>query len=158
MAEKVVIIGSGPAGWTAANRERNRSRPSTRRVPEPKRFDRVCTIRQQAFDGLIAIVVEQREARTLMSRQVHIDVEARVGLRVADGNVDVLLISPERLANDEFRRDVLLPLQDGVGLLVVDEAHCISDWGHDFRPDYRRIKSLITAMPPGIPILATTGT
>lgn len=78
--------------------------------------------------------------------------------RVAKAEVDVLLVSPERLANDEFRREVLLPLQAGVGLFVVDEAHCISDWGHDFRPDYRRIKSLIAAMPAGIPVLATTAT
>lgn len=78
--------------------------------------------------------------------------------RVAANQIDVLLISPERLANDEFRREVLLPLQDGIGLFVVDEAHCISDWGHDFRPDYRRIRSLLSAMPQGVPVLATTAT
>src|SRR5687768_10552153 len=67
--------------------------------------------------------------------------------RVAADQVDVLLISPERLANDAFRREVLMPMQTGVGLFVVDEAHCISDWGHDFRPDYRRIRSLLAALP-----------
>ncbi|MGB3653201.1 MAG: DEAD/DEAH box helicase [Rivularia sp. (in: cyanobacteria)] len=51
--------------------------------------------------------------------------------------VDILLISPERLANDEFREKILLPLSKKIGLFVVDEAHCISDWGHDFRPDYK---------------------
>ena len=44
------------------------------------------------------------------------------------------------------------------GLVVVDEAHCISDWGHDFRPDYRRIRTLLADLPAGIPVLATTAT
>jgi ATP-dependent DNA helicase RecQ len=71
---------------------------------------------------------------------------------------DVLLISPERLANDEFVNRCLLPIANRVGLFVVDEAHCISDWGHDFRPDYRRIVRILTALPRNIPILATTAT
>src|SRR5712692_6176766 len=71
---------------------------------------------------------------------------------------DILLISPERLANDEFVDRCLLPIANRVGLLVVDEAHCISDWGHDFRPDYRRIVRILTALPRNIPILATTAT
>ncbi len=72
--------------------------------------------------------------------------------------VDVLLISPERLANSEFREKVLIPISNRLGLLVVDEAHCISDWGHDFRPDYRRIVRVIQSMPSGVPVLATTAT
>ena len=72
--------------------------------------------------------------------------------------VDVLLISPERLANDEFVNCCLLPIANRVGLFVVDEAHCISDWGHDFRPDYRRIVRILQALPPNIPVLATTAT
>ncbi len=72
--------------------------------------------------------------------------------------VDILLISPERLANDEFRETVLLPMANSIGLFVVDEAHCISDWGHDFRPDYRRIVRILQALPPTIPVLATTAT
>ncbi len=72
--------------------------------------------------------------------------------------IDVLLISPERLANDDFVNRCLLPIADRVGLFVVDEAHCISDWGHDFRPDYRRIVRLLRALPRNIPILATTAT
>ena len=71
---------------------------------------------------------------------------------------DVLLISPERLANDEFISRCLLPIANRVGLFVVDEAHCISDWGHDFRPDYRRIVRILRALPRNIPVLATTAT
>jgi ATP-dependent DNA helicase RecQ len=77
---------------------------------------------------------------------------------VRAGAVDVLLVSPERLNNPEFR-DVVLPrLTEAAGLIVIDEAHCISDWGHDFRPDYRRIRKLVETLPPGIPVLATTAT
>ena len=74
------------------------------------------------------------------------------------GEVDVLLVSPERLNNPSFRDDVLPRLAATCGLLVVDEAHCISDWGHDFRPDYRRIRTLLGELPDGIPVLATTAT
>ncbi len=74
------------------------------------------------------------------------------------GNIDILLISPERLANEAFRETILLPISEKIGLFVVDEAHCISDWGHDFRPDYRRIVRILQALPPNIPALATTAT
>ena len=74
------------------------------------------------------------------------------------GEVDVLLVSPERLNNPGFRDEVLPRLAATCGLLVVDEAHCISDWGHDFRPDYRRIRTLLDDLPEGIPVLATTAT
>ena len=74
------------------------------------------------------------------------------------GEVDVLLVSPERLNNPDFRDRVLPRLTASAGMLVVDEAHCISDWGHDFRPDYRRLRTLIGELPPGIPVLATTAT
>ncbi|MBM7517846.1 RecQ family ATP-dependent DNA helicase [Nocardioides nitrophenolicus] len=77
---------------------------------------------------------------------------------IAAGEVDVLLVSPERLNNPGFRDEVLPRLAATCGLLVVDEAHCISDWGHDFRPDYRRIRTLLRELPPGIPVLATTAT
>ena len=77
---------------------------------------------------------------------------------VERGAVDVLLVSPERLNNPGFRDAVLPRLAATAGLLVVDEAHCISDWGHDFRPDYRRIRTLLTELPPGTPVLATTAT
>jgi ATP-dependent DNA helicase RecQ len=78
--------------------------------------------------------------------------------QVQDGKIDVLLVSPERLNNPEFRDRVLPELSRTAGMLVVDEAHCISDWGHDFRPDYRRLRSLITDLPAGVPVLATTAT
>ena len=72
--------------------------------------------------------------------------------------VDVLLVSPERLNNPSFRDQQLPQLIPRIGLLVVDEAHCISDWGHDFRPDYRRLRDLIGRIPVGVPVLATTAT
>ncbi|PFG65795.1 ATP-dependent DNA helicase RecQ [Propionibacteriaceae bacterium ES.041] len=78
--------------------------------------------------------------------------------RLSAGELDLLLVSPERLTNARFRDTVLPRLIPDLGLLVVDEAHCISDWGHDFRPDYRRIAELITQLPPGVPVLATTAT
>ena len=72
--------------------------------------------------------------------------------------VDLLLISPERLANDEFVGSTLQPIAARIGLLVIDEAHCISDWGHDFRPDYRRIGQVLARLPVNITVLATTAT
>jgi len=77
---------------------------------------------------------------------------------LAADEVDVLLVSPERLNNPSFREEQLPTLVRRLGMLVVDEAHCISDWGHDFRPDYRRLRDLVAAMPPGVPVLATTAT
>ncbi|WP_407942553.1 DEAD/DEAH box helicase [Micromonospora globbae] len=74
------------------------------------------------------------------------------------GAVDVLLISPERLNNPDFRDGVLPKLAATTGLLVVDEAHCVSDWGHDFRPDYRRLRTFLGNLPAGTPVLATTAT
>ena len=72
--------------------------------------------------------------------------------------VDALIISPERLANEEFKNILVNCLKFRIGLFVVDEAHCISDWGHDFRPDYRRIVDIIQVLPSNVPVLATTAT
>ncbi|MGA7670858.1 MAG: RecQ family ATP-dependent DNA helicase [Nitrolancea sp.] len=72
--------------------------------------------------------------------------------------VDILLISPERFANEEFRAGPLAEIAGRVSLFVVDEAHCISDWGHDFRPDYRRIERIVRTLPPNLRLLATTAT
>lgn len=77
---------------------------------------------------------------------------------VAANQIDVLLISPERLANDDFKQHVLSCMLSNIGLLAIDEAHCISDWGHDFRPDYRRIVRVLQAMPDNVAVLATTAT
>jgi ATP-dependent DNA helicase RecQ len=72
--------------------------------------------------------------------------------------VDALLIAPERLGNEEFVQTMLQPIAARIGLLVVDEAHCISDWGHDFRPDYRRITRILQQLPRNVRMLATTAT
>lgn len=77
---------------------------------------------------------------------------------VERGETDVLLVSPERLNSVDFREQVLPKLAATTGLLVVDEAHCISDWGHDFRPDYRRLRAMLAELPAGVPVLATTAT
>ncbi len=78
--------------------------------------------------------------------------------QLAADTIDLLLISPERLNNPQFR-ELMLPLfAESVGLLVIDEAHCISDWGHDFRPDYRRVKDMLDALPRDVAVLGTTAT
>jgi ATP-dependent DNA helicase RecQ len=78
--------------------------------------------------------------------------------KLAADEVDILLVSPERLNNPRFRDEQLPALIDRMGMLVIDEAHCISDWGHDFRPDYRRLAELIARLPDDLPVLATTAT
>lgn len=81
-----------------------------------------------------------------------------ISQRILADQVDAMLISPERLSNEAFVEEVLLPVADRIGLFVVDEVHCISDWGHDFRPDYRRLTNVLRQMPPNIPVLGTTAT
>lgn len=78
--------------------------------------------------------------------------------RILSNQIDCLLISPERLANDNFIETVLQPIADRIALMVIDEAHCISDWGHDFRPDYRRIVNILRQLPANTPVLGTTAT
>lgn len=95
-------------------------------------------------------------ARTMNS--TNDDERDRIIMELENNEVDVLLISPERLATGWFREDVLSKISSQIGLFVVDEAHCISDWGHDFRPDYRRIVRVINSLPSNIPVLATTAT
>jgi ATP-dependent DNA helicase RecQ len=86
------------------------------------------------------------------------DAWAEVRRLLAEDAVDLLLISPERLNNPQFRGEMLSLFAERVGLLVVDEAHCISDWGHDFRPDYRRLQEMLERLPEGVAVLCTTAT
>jgi ATP-dependent DNA helicase RecQ len=95
-------------------------------------------------------------AVSINSANAHEWTETQAAL--ARDEVDVLLVSPERLNNPKFRDEQLPALIGRMGMLVVDEAHCISDWGHDFRPDYRRLAELIRSLPHGVPVLATTAT
>jgi ATP-dependent DNA helicase RecQ len=95
-------------------------------------------------------------ARTINS--ANLDEWSEITADIRDGTVDVLLISPERLNNPDFRDNVLPGLAASTGLLVVDEAHCVSDWGHDFRPDYRRLRTFLAGLSGRTPVLATTAT
>jgi len=98
--------------------------------------------------GLVAMTVNST------NRAVWDDVFASI----ARDEIDLLLISPERLNNPQFRVDVLPRLLEELGLLVIDEVHCISDWGHDFRPDYRRLKDVVASLPETTSVLGTTAT
>jgi ATP-dependent DNA helicase RecQ len=95
-------------------------------------------------------------AATLNSSNV--DAWSKVEAALRADEVDVLLVSPERLANPGFGRRVLDELAGRLGLLVIDEAHAVSDWGHDFRPDYRRVADVLQRLNPQTPVLATTAT
>ncbi|HEX6249131.1 MAG TPA: DEAD/DEAH box helicase [Nocardioidaceae bacterium] len=88
----------------------------------------------------------------------NIDEWSAIESALRGGEVDVLLVSPERLANPGFGRRVLDGLAGSLGLLVIDEAHAVSDWGHDFRPDYRRVSDVLQRLNPDTPVLATTAT
>ena len=101
---------------------------------------------------------ERAGIRAVTLNSTNADEWGAVSGALARGEVDVLLVSPERLNNPRFRDEQLPALAASCGLLVVDEAHCISDWGHDFRPDYRRIRDLLTTLPEETPVLATTAT
>ena len=83
---------------------------------------------------------------------------ASVERAVRQNQVDILLISPERFANERFRQQVLSTVTSAISLLVIDEAHCISDWGHDFRPHYRLLQRIVRALPRDLRLLATTAT
>ncbi|MDR1807806.1 MAG: RecQ family ATP-dependent DNA helicase, partial [Propionibacteriaceae bacterium] len=96
--------------------------------------------------------------RALTINSANVTEWSAVEADLAAGTVDVLLISPERLVNPRFRAEQLPRIAGSAGLVVVDEAHCISDWGHDFRPDYRRIRDLLADLPDDVPVLATTAT
>lgn len=113
---------------------------------------------------LLALMRDQVSAATRMGlaaqtvNSSNIESWSEIFSDLSSGAIDVLLISPERLNNHEFRRTVLPQLASSLGMLVIDEAHCISDWGHDFRPDYRRLASVIAELGDSVPVLATTAT
>ena len=113
---------------------------------------------------LLALMRNQIEAagrlgiRALTINSTNSDQWSQFECAIQANEADALLISPERLANDEFVKNVLFPISGNIGLLVVDEVHCISDWGHDFRPDYRRLVNVLQSMPDNVPILGTTAT
>jgi len=113
---------------------------------------------------LLALMRNQVEAAARAGIRAHtinsanLDDWDAIHADIAAGSVDVLLISPERLNNPDFRDNVLPKLASTTGLLVVDEAHCVSDWGHDFRPDYRRLRTFLGSLSPDTPVLATTAT
>ena len=113
---------------------------------------------------LLALMNNQIDAARQMGLRAY-TINSANDLKVAElvsllnsDEVDVLLISPERLANPEFMNMVMPLVGRRPGLIVIDEVHCISDWGHDFRPDYRRIGQVIGRLPVGIPVLGTTAT
>ena len=113
---------------------------------------------------LLALMRNQIAAAERMGvRAVTINRENQAQWRLVEAaltrnEVDILLISPERLANEHFRTEVLASIAGKISLLVVDEAHCISDWGHDFRPHYRFIERILRTMPANLRVLATTAT
>lgn len=113
---------------------------------------------------LLALMRNQIEAAKKMgvrAETIHSDNQndwPQVEAQIDQDEVDILLISPERLANPHFQTHVLTKIANRVSLLIVDEAHCVSDWGHDFRPHYRFIERIVRTLPPNIRVLATTAT
>ena len=101
---------------------------------------------------------ERLGVRAATINSTNMDDWQQVSDDVRAGEVDILLVSPERLASDAFCERVLEPMLDTIGMFVVDEAHCISDWGHDFRPDYRRIRAMLPRLRDDVAVLATTAT
>ena len=113
---------------------------------------------------LLALMRDQVEAaaraglRAATLNSANVEEWSAIEQQVAADDVDVLLVSPERLANPSFAERVLRLLTGRLGLLVIDEAHAVSDWGHDFRPDYRRVADVLRGLDPSTPVLATTAT
>lgn len=101
---------------------------------------------------------ERMGVRAATINSDNVDDWAQVEAKLVRGEVDILLISPERLANERFRTQVLAGIAAQISMLVIDEAHCISDWGHDFRPHYRLLERIVKTLPPNLRLLATTAT
>ena len=104
------------------------------------------------------VAAERMGVRAVTINSGNTDEWDRVRTQIHHDEVDILLISPERLANDDFSENVLPDMATRVAALIIDEAHCISDWGHDFRPDYRRIERISQTLPGNIRLLGTTAT
>ena len=104
------------------------------------------------------LATEQLGLRAATIHSENVAEWSEVETLLAKCELDLLMVSPERIANPDFRQRLLPRLQARVGLFAVDEAHCISDWGHDFRPDYRRILQIMQLLPPRVPVLCTTAT
>ena len=130
--------------------------------PRPRRSARSGGGPTLVVSPLLALMRDQLTAaeraglRAVTINSTNVDDWDRILADIGAGTVDVLLVSPERLANPGFRAPAR-PVFAGAGLIVIDEAHCISDWGFDFRPDYQRLSRLLTSAP-GTPVLATTAT
>lgn len=101
---------------------------------------------------------ERMEVRAATINSDNMDDWTAVEGKLAKGEIDILLVSPERLANERFRTQVLAGIAAQISMLVIDEAHCISDWGHDFRPHYRLLERIVKTLPPNLRLLATTAT
>jgi len=146
-----VLLREGWGGWS----------PGT---PLPSPGARTGTGASVIISPLLALMRDQVAAaeragiRAVTMNSANVTQWDEIQAQVAGGEVDVLLVSPERLNNPVFRDEVLPHLAVSAALVVIDEAHCISDWGHDFRPDYRRIGTLLAGLPPRTPVLATTAT
>jgi ATP-dependent DNA helicase RecQ len=111
--------------------------------------------------GLMRNQIEAAARGAVRAATINSDNQAewdRVTDELLADQVDILLVSPERFANQKFRERVLPYIVQRAGLLVIDEAHCISDWGHDFRPDYRRLARVLDLLPGNVPVLCTTAT
>lgn len=104
------------------------------------------------------VAAERMGVRAATINSDNEDEWAEIEASLAKGEVDILLISPERLANERFSTQVLARVAEQISLLVIDEAHCISDWGHDFRPHYRLLERIVKTLPPNLRLLATTAT
>lgn len=104
------------------------------------------------------VAAERMGVRAATINSDNMDDWTAVEGKLAKGEIDILLISPERLANERFRTQVLAGIAAQISMLVIDEAHCISDWGHDFRPHYRLLERIVKTLPPNLRLLATTAT
>ncbi len=104
------------------------------------------------------LMAERIKVRAATINSSNADEWKEIEEHLARDEVDVLLISPERLNSDRFLQKVLPAMQQRIGLFVVDEVHCISDWGHDFRPDYQRIVRIVQQVPRNVPLIGVTAT